>query len=367
MVVVPCFENGALRIIGRALDWVQTHALDIIQGDDFMKARITASGCVLRGASAGVGCLAALLFSMSCMAQQWPAGPIRYIVPFPPGGSTDLISRIVVEDLRVRLKQPIVVENIGGAGGALGVARLAKSRPDGYTIGFGNSSTHTINMHLTSNPPYDPVADFSPIAIINEYLSAVLVSPKLGVTDIKSLVALSKSRPGGLTYGSAGIGTSLHLAGELLTHMSGGHFIHVPYKAFPTIVTDLLGGRLDFTINTVEIALPLIKEGSFRGLATTGRERSRMLPQVPTVAEGLPGYDMTGFMAVFAPAKTPPAIVNRLHSELVSILTASEAREKLLVQGFSPQASTPDELLQRIKADSLRWKNVIEAAHIPRD
>ena len=332
-----------------------------------MKPHVTSREDILYSYTRAAGCLAALLLSAPCLAQQWPAGPIRYIVPFPPGGSTDLISRIVVDDLRVRLKQPIVVENIGGAGGAIGVARLAKSRPDGYTIGFGNSSTHTINMHLTNSPSYDPVADFSPIAIINEYLSAVLVSPRLGVTDIKGMVALSKSRPGGLTYGSAGIGTSLHLAGEMLTHMSGGNFVHVPYKAFPTVVTDLLGGRLDFTINTVEISFPLIKDGALRGLATTGMERSRMLPQVPTVAETFPGYDMTGFMAVFAPARTPPAIVSRLHSELVAVLNASQVREKLLAQGFSPQASTPDELLQRIKTDSTRWKNVIEAAHIPKD
>ena len=332
-----------------------------------MNAHIMAPAGVLGRSIRAAGCFAALLLSAPCLAQQWPAGPIRYIVPFPPGGSTDLISRFVVDDLRVRLKQPIVVENIGGAGGAIGVARLAKSKPDGYTIGFGNSSTHTINMHLTNSPTYDPVADFAPIAIINEYLSAVLVSPRLGVTDIKSLVALSKSRPGGLTYGSAGIGTSLHLAGEMLTHMSGGNFIHVPYKAFPSVITDLLGGRLDFTINTVEISLPLIKDGSLLSLATTGKERSRMLPQVPTVAETFPGYDMTGFMAVFAPVRTPPAIVSRLHSELVAIMTASQVREKLLVLGFSPQASTPDELLQRIKTDSTRWKNVIEAAHIPKD
>ncbi len=323
---------------------------------------------------AASACIAALLLSMPCAAQSqspaqpWPAaGPIRYIVPFPPGGSTDLISRFVVDDLRVRLKQTIVVENVGGAGGTLGVNKLAKSKPDGYTIGFGNSSTHTINMHLTISPPYDPVADFAPVAIINEYVNAVLVTPKLGVTDIKGLIALSKSRPGGLSYGSSGIGTSLHLSGELLTAMSGGHFVHVPYKAFPNIATDLLGGRLDFTINTVEISVPFTKDGTMKALATTGKERSRMLPQVPTVAESLPGYDMTGFMAVFAPAKTPPAIVNRLHAELVAILTAGEVREKLMAQGFSPLASTPDELLQRIKTDSARWKAVIEAAGIPKD
>jgi tripartite-type tricarboxylate transporter receptor subunit TctC len=315
-------------------------------------------------------CIAALLLSLPCAAQTlvWPAaGPIRYIVPFPPGGSTDLISRHVVEDLRVRLKQTIVVENVGGAGGTLGLSRLAKSKPDGYTIGFGNSSTHTINMHLTISPPYDPVLDFAPVAIINEYVNAVLVTPKLGVTDIKGLVALSKTRPGGLSYGSSGVGTSLHLSGELLTHMSGGRFVHVPYKAFPNIATDILGGRLDFTINTVEISVPFIKDGAMRALGTTGKTRSRMLPEVPTVGEGLPGYDMTGFMAVFAPPKTSSAIVGRLNSELVAILTAGEMRDKLLAQGFTPQASTPDELLQRIKSDSARWKTVIEAAGIPKD
>ncbi len=333
-----------------------------------MKQQVTAPEGVLGLSVRTAGCVATLLLCAPCMAQQWPAaGPIRYIVPFPPGGSTDLISRHVVEDLRGRLKQTIVVENVGGAGGALGVARLAKSKPDGYTIGFGNSSTHTINMHLTNNPTYDPVADFAPISLINEYLSVVLVSPKLGVTDIKGLIALSKSRPQGLTYGSAGIGTSLHLAGEMLTHQSGGNFLHVPYKAFPNVATDLLGGRLDFTINTVEATMSFIKDGQLRGLATTGKTRSRMLPQIPTVAESLPGFDMTGFMAVFAPAKTPAPIVNRLHSDLVAILTAGEVREKLLNLGFTPQASTPDELLQRIKADSVHWKTVIETAKIPKD
>ena len=311
---------------------------------------------------------AVMLLHGVCQAQQaWPSKPISYIVPFPPGGSTDVVSRIVAERLRERLGQPVVIENVGGAGATIGVTRIAKAAPDGYTIGLGNSASHTINMHMTKNRPYDPVTDFAPVSIVNEYLNGLMAHPKLGVRTLPELIALAKSRAKPMTYGSSGIGASNHLSGELLSRMAGIALIHVPYKGGNPGLADLQGGHIDLLFLPVETVAPFVKEGSLRGLGTTGVKRSPLLPDVPAIGEFIPGYEVTGFMAVFAPARTPAAIVGRLNSEIVSFMRSSEAQDTLGKRGFIPVSSTPAELAERVKADNVRWKAVIEAAGITTD
>jgi len=322
-------------------------------------------------AAAALGRLAVSIASMIgllvpalCLAQQWPVAPIKYIVPFPPGGSTDVVSRYVAERLRDRLGQPVVIENIGGAGATIGVTRIARAAPDGYTIGLGNSASHTINPHMTRSRTYDPVADFAPISIVNEYLNALLAHPRVGVRTLKELITLAKAKPGVLTYGSSGVGASNHLSGELLARMADVRLVHVPYKGGSGALADLQGGHIDLLFLPVESTVPFIKDGTLRGLGTTGSKRSHLLPDMPTMAETIPGYEVAGFMAVFAPAKTPTAIIDRLNAEIVGVMHSADARDNLGKRGFVPVSSSPGELLERIKADNVRWKAVIEAAGI---
>lgn len=311
-------------------------------------------------ALAGVGVIA----PAAAQAPAWPAAAIHFIIPQPPGGSVDLISRYVADKLRERLGQPVLAENTAGAGGAVGVARLAKSKPDGYTIGFGNSATHTINPFLSAATTYDPVNDFTHIALINEYVNVLLVSPKSPVRDVKELVELSKKRPGGLSYGSSGIGASNHLTGELLARTTGGRFLHVPYKSVPAALTDLQGGRVDFTFNALESSTGFLADGSLKALATTGRTRHALAPDLPTVGESYPGFVVQGFMGIFAPAGLPRPIAERLNAEIGAIMLSADAKERLAKRGFSPRTSTPAELQQRVKDDGAHWKSLIDAAGI---
>ena len=308
--------------------------------------------------------LAEVLPAASCLAQTWPNAPLRYIVPFPPGGSTDIISRQLGERLRERLGQPVVIENIGGAGSAIGVSRVAKATPDGYTIGLGNTASHTIIPFLSSTSPYDPVADFSPISIINEYVNVLVVHPKIPVSNVRELVALNKSRVGGLTYASSGNGASNHLSAELLARVAYVRMTHVPYKGGPLALVDVRTGQVDYMFDTIIGSMAMIKSGSLRALATTGRTRDPYLPKVPAVAEFYPGYEVAGFMAVFGPAGMPKAVIDRLNSELATIIRSPEMTERLTQLYFNARTSTPDELSQRVRKDGAHWKALIASAGI---
>jgi len=311
-----------------------------------------------------IGTLAALACSTAALAQQWPSSPLRYIVPFPAGGSTDAISRQLAEAVGAKLGQSIVVENVGGAGGVIGVTRLARSAPDGYTIGLGNTATLTINPNLLAKPPYDPLKDLTPISLITDYTNVLVINAALKVDSLQSLVALSKEKPDGLTYSSAGAGSSNHLSGALLAHETGANLVHVPFKGNAAALTAVAGGHVDFMFATISEVLPFIHGGTVRALATTGKTREAQFPDVPTVAESYPNYEVVGFMGVLGPAGMPADVTKRLNQEIVQAMTSPAMRERLDKLGFVARSSTPEELSERIRSEGELWKGLIKASGI---
>ena len=302
--------------------------------------------------------------SSASLAQSWPAKPIKYIVPFPPAGATDLISRPLAEKLRERLGQPVVIENIGGAGGSIGVSRLAQAPADGYVIGLGNSATHTITPNLLAKLPYDPANDFTPISMLTEYVNVLVVTSRLPAQDIKQFLQIARTKPGGLSYGSAGPGSSNHLTSELLATQAGVTFTHVPYKGNGAALSDLAAGHVDWMFATISEVRSLVQAGKIRALGISGRERDPLLPDVAPVRETLPNFEVVGFMGLFAPARLPPPIVARLNSEVRAILASPEMVERFTAQGMKARSSTPEELAARVARDLALWKSVIAAAGI---
>ena len=302
--------------------------------------------------------------SSATLAQTWPAKPIKYIVPFPPAGATDLISRPLAEKLRERLGQPVVIENIGGAGGSIGVSRLAQASADGYVIGLGNSATHTITPNLQAKLPYDPVNDFTPISMLTEYVNVLVVTARLPAQDIKQFLQLARTKLGGLSYGSAGPGSSNHLTSEVLATQAGVTFTHVPYKGNGPALSDLAAGHVDWMFATISEVRPLVQAGKIRALGISGRERDPLLPEVAPLRETLPSFEVVGFMGLFAPARLPPPIVARLNTEVRAILGSPEMVERFTAQGMKARPSTPEELAARVARDLALWKSVIAAAGI---
>lgn len=307
-----------------------------------------------------LGAAILLTFSSLAMAQSWPSQPIKYIVPFPPGGATDLISRPLADKLRERLGQPVVIENIAGAGASIGTTRLKQAKPDGYTIGLGNSASHTITPHLLAKQPYDPLADFTPISMLTEYANVLVVSSQSPAQDMKQFLALARSRPGGLSYGSAGNGSSNHLSAALLGQLAGLQFTHVPYKGSGAAMTDLMGGQVDWMFGTISEVRPFIQNGRFRALGISTKTRDSLPPEVAPIAETVPGFEVVGFMGLFAPAKLPPAIATRLNNEIIAILSSPEMAEKFAAQGMRARTSTPEELRARVIRDHALWKSVVK-------
>ncbi len=298
------------------------------------------------------------------MAQDWPSQPIKYIVPFPPGGATDIISRPLADKLRERLGQAVVIENIGGAGASIGVGRLKQAKADGYTIGLGNSASQTITPHLLAKVPYDPLTDFTPITMLTEYANVLVVSTQSPARDMKEFLTLAKSSPKGLSYGSAGNGSSNHLSSALLAQSTGLPFTHVPYKGSSAALTDLMGGQLDWMFATISEIKPFVQAGKIRALGISSKTRDALLPDVPPIADTVPGYEVVGFMGLFAPARLPPAITARLNSEVNTILKSPDMVERFAAQGMRARTSTPDELAARVKRDHAMWKSLVNAAGI---
>ena len=303
-----------------------------------------------------------LTFAVMALAQEWPSRPIKYIVPFPPGGATDIISRPLADKLRERLGQPVVIENIGGAGASIGTTRLKQAQPDGYTIGLGNSASHTITPHLLAKLPYDPMSDFMPITLLTEYANVLVVSAQSPAKDMKQFLALARSKPEGLSYGSAGNGSSNHLSSALLGQMTGLPFTHVPYKGNNAAVTDLMGGQVDWMFATISEIRPYLQSGRLRALGISTKMRDALLPEVMPIAEMVPGFEVLGFMGLFGPAKLPPAISARLNSEVVAILQSPDMVERFAVQGMRPRTSTQEDFAARVKRDHALWKSVVNAA-----
>jgi tripartite-type tricarboxylate transporter receptor subunit TctC len=311
---------------------------------------------------------AALLLAGACglaHAQSYPAArPIRFIVPYVPGGGVDFVGRTVAQKLGETWNHPVVVENRPGGGTNIGSELVARSAPDGHTLLVGGVP-NTANMTLFRKPPYDVVKDFAPVCRLTTAPNLLVVHPSVPAKSVKELIALAKSRRGELTYASAGIGSSNHLSGELFRIMAGVEILHVPYKGGGAAVTDLLAGQVSMYFSTTPSSMPFVRAGRLRALGITSAQRSPIVPDVPTIAEsGLPGYEQSAWHGLFAPAATPPAIVGKLNEELVRLLRLPEIKERLAAQGVDVVASTPAEFAAFIKQDVAKYAKLVKTAGI---
>jgi tripartite-type tricarboxylate transporter receptor subunit TctC len=305
--------------------------------------------------------IALATLSLHAHAQAWPSKPIRYVVPFAAGGSTDIMGRTIAEKLSVALGQPVVVENKPGAGGGLGAGEVAKAAPDGYTIMGGTISTHAINASLYKDLPYDPVKDFVAVTLIARVPNMLVVNNDVKAKDVAELIKLMKANPGKWSFASAGNGTSQHLSGELFKGMAGVEMQHIPYKGSPPALTDVMGGSVSMTFDNITTAWPLAKAGKLRALAVTTAKRSPVAPEVPTLAEsGLPGYEVGSWQGVFAPAGVPPAIVARLNTEIVKIINMPDVQKKIIELGAEPVGDTSEQFGAFVKTEVVKWGDVVK-------
>jgi len=296
----------------------------------------------------------------------WPSKPIRLILPFPPGGPTDILGRLVGDRLAASLGQPVIVENHGGAGGNIGAEAAAKSAPDGYTL-LLVSNPIVISPSLYSKLNYDPQRDFAPVSLLATVPNVMVTYPSLGVDTLQEFIALAKSKPG-MNFGSGGAGTSNHAAGELFNILAGVKLVHVPYKGVNLAMNDVLAGRIQLVVIGVPAAGPHIKAGRLRALAVIAPQRLPALPDVPTVAEaGLPAFEVTTFYGLLAPAGTPKPIVNRLNAQLVRIMHSPEMKDRLAVMATDPATDTPEEFADFLKRETAKWGEVVRKAGLKVD
>ena len=314
--------------------------------------------------SAFLAAALAILLAQPGQAQDYPSKPVRLVVPYSAGGGTDFVARTVAERLTASLGQPIVVDNRAGANGATGSDIVAKAAPDGYTLLIGAAGTLVVAPHL-GPLPFDPAKDLVPITNLGTSAFIVAVNPDVPVKTLADLIALAKSQPGKLNYGSSGTGGSPHLATELFQSMAGVQMVHVPYKGLSLAITDLLGDHIQVLFMDVGLAVPFVKDGKVLALAITGSKRSAVLPNVPTVAEaGVPGYDARTWYGLLAPAGTPRPIVDRLAAEANKALDSPGMRAKLATQGLEAAGGTPEQFASFIRSESAKWAQVIKNANI---
>ena len=299
-----------------------------------------------------------LLSSTSASAQAYPNRPIRLVVTFPTGGAPDILARLFSE--KAQLGQPVVIDNKPGAGGNIGSDIVAKSAGDGYTLVMGTVGTHSINGSLYEKMPYDMVKNFSPISLIASAPNLLVVNNDLPVKTVNELIAYMKANPNKLSFGSPGIVTSVHMSGELFKSMTGTSMTHVPYKGRQFFLPDLLGGSIQLVFDNMPSALPMAKEGKIRAIAQTTAKRSPAAPDVPTVAESLPGFEATTWFAMFAPANTPKPIIDKLNAEVVRVFKLPEVTERLKTLGLDPVLSTPDELGKYQASEIVKWTKVVK-------
>ena len=307
--------------------------------------------------------IALTLLACQAAAQSFPSKPLRLIVPYPPGGTTDIVARPVARRLQESLGQPVLIENKPGAGGNIGMDFVAKSAPDGHTLAVSAVSTLAIGASLYAKLPYDTLRDLAPITRLAAVPNVLVAHPSVPANSVRELIALAKSRPGELRFGSAGSGTTVHMAGELFRSMAGVDLQHVPYKGAAPAMIDLLGGRVQLMFDFLSSSLAQVKAQKLKALAVTGPRRSALLPDVPTVAEaGLPGYEVYGAFGVLAPAGTPGAVIARLNAEIVAALGTPEMQEALAAQGAERIGDTPEEFAASLKAEIQKWAAVVKAS-----
>ena len=313
-----------------------------------------------------VGLAAALAMAANATAQTYPTRPVTLVVGFAPGGGTDTVARVMQRKLGEYLGQTIVVENRAGAGGTIAAGVVAKADPDGYTFLLATIAALAVAPHLNSKLPYNPLTDFAPLSMATVSGNVLVVHPSVPAKTLAEFVKLANSRPGGIAYGTYGVGSAGHLAGELFRLTAKANLTHVPYKGGGPAMSDLLGGQIPSVFASATTATPQVKAGKLRALGSTGTKRSAALPDVPTIAEqGYPGYQATNWYAFVAPAKTPKDIVTRLNREIVKTLHDPETHAAILKQGEEPTPSTPEELAQHMASEYATWGRVIKEAGIP--
>ena len=309
--------------------------------------------------------VAALLavFAQNAFAQAYPTHSIRLVVPFPAGGTTDILARAAAQKLSESLGQSVVVDNRPGAAGNIGADIVAKSAPDGYTLLMGTVGTHAINPGLYAKMPYDHVKDFVPVVLVAGVPNVLAVNPAFPVNSVAELIALAKSKPGTINFASSGSGTSIHMSGELFKAMAGVDMTHVPYKGSSPALTDLMGGQVQIMFDNLPSALPLIKAGKLRAIAVTSLKRAAALPDVPTISEsGLPGFEASSWFGVLAPAGTPAPVVAKINADVNKWLQSPEARDQLLAQGANAAGGTPEQFAAHIRAETEKWAKVVKAS-----
>ena len=308
--------------------------------------------------------LGAVLLSLSQLAtaQPYPAKPVRIIVNFPAGGIADIYARIIGTKVQEAWGQPVVVENRTGAGGNIGAEAVAKSAPDGYTLNMSALGPHAVNVSLFARLPYDPVRDFAPLALVLEAEGLLVLHPSVPANNVAELIAYARANPGKLTFASAGMGTASHLAGELFKSMAKVEMTHVPYKGNVPAITDLLAGQTSLLFATMPTVLPHAKAGKLRALATIGAVRSSAAPELPTIAESLPGFEVNNWIGLFAPAGTPAPIVQRWNAEVMRIMQSPEIQARLPAEGARFSPNTPEQFGAFVKAEIAKWAPVVRAS-----
>jgi tripartite-type tricarboxylate transporter receptor subunit TctC len=314
---------------------------------------------------AGALFCASLFLTGLAVAQAWPTKPIRLMVPFPPGGSTDIVARIVAQKLGERLGQPLVIENRGGGGGTIGTAATAKASPDGYSLAVASTSTHVVAPGVYPKLEYDPIKDFAPVGLMAVSPYLLVVNPGVPAKTLKELVTLAKKQPGKLNYASAGIGSTTHLAMEMLKNVTSTYMLHIPYSGNGPAGTAVVSGQVEILFGSLPALLPHAKSGRVRALAVGTPKRSPSLPDVPTVAEsGYPGFDASLWLAFVAPAGTPQPVIDRINKELVAVIAAPDTREALDKAGAEPLTGTPADLAAMIRDGIPKYAAVIKAAGV---
>ena len=311
-----------------------------------------------RLASALLLCALTATTATSALAQGFPNKPIRMVVTFPAGGAPDILSRLFAD--KAQLGQPVVVDNVPGAGGNIGADRVAKAAPDGHTLVMGTVGTHSINGALYSKMPYDMVKDFTPVAHVASAPNLLVVNNDLPVKTVAELITYLKANPNKLSFGSPGIGSSVHVSGELFKSLTGTTMQHVPYKGRQFAIPDLVGGQIQLMFDNMPSALPMAKEGKIRAVAQTTAKRSAAAPDVPTVGETVPGFEATTWFAVFAPAGTPKDVVAKINAEMQRVFKLPDVVEKMKALGLEPWISTPEELAKYQATEMVKWAKVVK-------